>query len=33
MQRLKVKLTVRQAEFGPLLFLFGDAWISPGYYY
>lgn len=33
MQRLKVKLTGNQAEFGSLLFLFGDAWISPGNYY
>lgn len=29
---LKVKLTVNQAEFGALLFLFGGVWISPGCY-
>lgn len=33
MQRLKVKLTGNQAEFGSFLFLFGDTWISPGCYY
>lgn len=32
MQRLRVKLSGSCAEFCSSLFLFGDAWISPGHY-